>query len=193
MRCALARRWILRALADDLSERRGRALAGHLAGCSACRTEARASGALWREIGAAASADPGPPYWEALPARVRRRIGERAARPGAVADGDAVRRRQEIGCRAAIAAALAVTAGLAVLEKRPAPPPDAAAALVEALRAPGIVAQVVPPTLEVEDPDLEMQDSLARLTPEEARALRSRLEREIGLSRLPRKETYHGS
>jgi anti-sigma factor RsiW len=81
MRCALARRWILRALADDLSERRGRALAGHLAECSACRAEARASGARWREIGAAASAGRGPLFWEALPARVRRWIEKRRARP----------------------------------------------------------------------------------------------------------------
>lgn len=194
LRCARARRDMLRALAGELPERPKRRLAGHLGSCPDCRPEARSVADLVRGLVEAGAPDPGPHYWESFPARVRRRIEAARFRPPAAAlSPKASGARQERWCRAALAAALLAAVALA-LAGAPRVPRDGAAALARAVQDPRLVPLILPGALEVEDPVLDLQDSLARLSPEQAERLRSRLEREIGADRrLPPEEKHDAS
>lgn len=189
LRCARFRRWILRSLSDDLPERKRGRLAEHLAACPGCLREAREAAALLCSLGAPGVPDPGPAYWKAFPGRVRRRIEEARARSAAPPPLAAL---QERACRAAVAAALAAAALLAALGAPPARR-DEAAVLARAVLEPGLAPRILPSALEVEDPFLDLDDSLARLDREQAMRLRSRLRQEIGDDRLLRKEKEDAS
>jgi hypothetical protein len=186
IRCATARRWIVRALADDLPERRRPLLAAHLAGCAACRARARDQAALVQEIADSPVPEPGPAYWDSFPGRVRERIRVLASGAAAPAALLAAAVRQERACRLALAASVVLALALGIHESRsPAPPERAAAALARVVREPGLAALVLPADLEAEDPGLELEELYSELDRDEALSLRSRLEREIGIDRFP--------
>ncbi len=187
--CAGARSLMAGALADDLGPAGRRRLAGHLDSCAACRAEGRRAAALVRELRAAAAPDPGSEYWETFPARVRRRIDSARLKrpPGAAASGAGER-----ASRLTFAAAVAAAVALSLLAPAP-PAPGQATLVARALQDPGLPQRALPATFDVDDPYLELEESLGAIEPRQARRLLRLLQREAGRGPLPRKENDDAS
>ncbi|MEE9219187.1 MAG: zf-HC2 domain-containing protein [Acidobacteriota bacterium] len=190
MRCARARRWIVRSLADSLSERRRRKLNTHLARCPACELEVRALDDLHRAVSELEAPGPGPAYWSAFSGRVRQRLERMGTDPEPRAAPAPACSHQELGCRVAAATILLAAVALALFASGgPEPTADPAAALAEALRSPGLPEQITPSALEVEGSYLSLEETIGSLSPREAENLRSWLQREMDSSRSPRRST----
>ena len=70
MRCTAVRRHLMSYLLDRLPARRQRAIAAHLAACSACRAELDASRAVWDLLGELPAGGAAPDMSRAVQARV---------------------------------------------------------------------------------------------------------------------------
>jgi anti-sigma factor RsiW len=80
MKCDDAQELVTERLSGTLDPAAGRALAGHLAGCVACRAEERALAAVWSDLGSLPVELPGPELRAAFYADLEERIDSAAGR-----------------------------------------------------------------------------------------------------------------
>ena len=162
MRCRRAERWMMVALAGELSGRRSQRLTKHMDGCAGCRREWEAYTALDRLLGSL-------PLEAALPPRLEQ-VTLRTAR---LAEAEATKsRRRWLGVAIpalAATAVLAVAVRLSLQDTEPAPTPAAPtrAVTVPPARVPGRVAERAPAPAPSPAPASPQRRRVARGVPSE--------------------------